>query len=250
MTYVPPPPAAPAPPSPAPILATSLELSLPPSRPELPARKFAVRALWARETDLIDEAFPRPTPPLVKDPDKGSLAPKIPDESSPAHQRALRVWVRDVMRAQVFLSIEFKDKATISPEELRKGVEELPDRFREDEIQLFWGAMQELSPKNLIRQAVRVIVIAAEDLKRAEEAGLAGIAGNGDDGVVLPEAFAVTNDTILYRAAQRSGQDPFVWPRTLSPEQAAIAVAQELIAQKQEDDRAAVLKAAVGMLGG
>lgn len=67
-----------------------------------------IRALtWADDRALKD-AVPAPVPPLHKDPEKGSLAPKVPDTDDPGYRRAEDDWYdrQAVVRLAVAMGLE------------------------------------------------------------------------------------------------------------------------------------------------
>lgn len=51
-----------------------------------------VKALSVAERDRIMALFPEPEPPLMKDPAKGSAAPRQPDRENPAYRAELYAW--------------------------------------------------------------------------------------------------------------------------------------------------------------
>lgn len=63
-----------------------------------------LRALTVAEERAVERHLPRPTPPMKKDPNKGSLS-QIPDETNPAYQAEFDAWYErvSVMRLAVAL---------------------------------------------------------------------------------------------------------------------------------------------------
>lgn len=60
---------------------------------EVRGQRVTVWPLDGAEQALIDGAFPRPGPTRTrKDPDKGSLAPEVPDYDDPQYVLTLEVW--------------------------------------------------------------------------------------------------------------------------------------------------------------
>lgn len=51
-----------------------------------------VRAISYSTLKLIARAYPAPTPPLMKDPAKGSLAPLVPNFEDPEYRKELGRW--------------------------------------------------------------------------------------------------------------------------------------------------------------
>lgn len=205
-------------------------------------RAVAVRALWAWEQDLAEEAFPRPMPPLKKDPNRGSAADPIPDPKDPLHQEELRRWVRDLARAQVFLATAEKPDDSLTADGLRSGVKAVARIYTADELDHLWLSLRKLSTLALVKEALRVVIVKREDQDAPTIPG--------GDALTIPESYDLTEDAILYRAACRAGQDPFAWVHGLSPQQRATALAHEIVMRREEDAKLAVLRSAVGILGG
>lgn len=212
-----------------------------PSPGDAPARAVPVRALWAWEQDLAEDAVPRPLPPMRKDPNRGSASDPVPDLKDPDHQEDLRRWVRDLARAQVFLSTAEKPDESLTTEGVRAGVRAVARLYTSDELDHLWLSLRKLSTLSLVKEAMRVVLV-----KRDESDAPAGTS----ESVMVPESYDLTEDAILYRAACRAGQDPFAWVRGLSPQQRATALAHEIVMRREEDARLAVLRSAVGILGG
>ena len=63
-----------------------------------------IRAVTASEQAEVLAAVPRPTPPLTKDPAKGSAAPKIENEKDPAHIAAMEKWYAEFRAACVAIA--------------------------------------------------------------------------------------------------------------------------------------------------
>ena len=55
-------------------------------------RSVEVRALTATEHALLLVAMPKPRPPMVKDPARGSAAPRIPGDDDPKYLLELESW--------------------------------------------------------------------------------------------------------------------------------------------------------------
>jgi hypothetical protein len=53
----------------------------------------------------------------------------------------------------------------------------------------------------------------------------------------------------MMRAAERFGQDPQTWPKTLSPEMRAQTIAHELVRRREENEKMDAIRAALGVLG-
>jgi hypothetical protein len=59
----------------------------------------------------IEETIPRPRPPMVQDPNKGSLAPKIPDTSDPAWLEAMEHRARKLQIVEVAIAMDLEVNA-------------------------------------------------------------------------------------------------------------------------------------------
>lgn len=59
----------------------------------------------ARTQALIDELIPRPRPPMMQDPNKGSLAPLIPNTSDPDWLEAMEVRARRLQVIEVAIAM-------------------------------------------------------------------------------------------------------------------------------------------------
>jgi hypothetical protein len=56
----------------------------------------------------IEETLSRPRPPMVQDPNKGSLAPKVPDTSDPAWLEAMEHRARKLQIVEVAIAMDFE----------------------------------------------------------------------------------------------------------------------------------------------
>lgn len=81
-------------------LAASIEVGV----VEVGNRPVQVRALTAAQHTAVLAAIPKPQPPLGKDPNKGSAAPKIPNENDPAYLSELEAWYTKFRAAVVAVS--------------------------------------------------------------------------------------------------------------------------------------------------
>lgn len=72
-------------------------------------QEFPARLISGDQQRLLLHVMPPPSPPLVADPTKGSLAPKIPDDNDAGYLAAYQVWTYQYRRAVVGLSIHNAD---------------------------------------------------------------------------------------------------------------------------------------------
>lgn len=68
-------------------------------------REVEVRALSAADTDAIRQALPPPAPPMIKDPQRGSAAPRVPDHDDPGYRLALRSYGQLYQAAEAALAM-------------------------------------------------------------------------------------------------------------------------------------------------
>lgn len=71
----------------------------------LGGREFAARRVTGIEQDLITRIYPRPEPPLVADPDKGSKAPLVPDLNDPAYKASEEGFFSDFVMCVVAVGV-------------------------------------------------------------------------------------------------------------------------------------------------
>ena len=81
-----------------------------PIRTLIPSRKVSVTlrpVSYATVLQIRDAIGARPTPPLVANPLKGSLAPLEPNENDPKYQDALSAWSRTLRVVQLAVSMDY-----------------------------------------------------------------------------------------------------------------------------------------------
>jgi hypothetical protein len=161
----------------------------------------------------------------------------VADEADPTHQRELRKWLKWVKRAQVSVSMQATEEWT--GDKVKALAERAAKSFTNDEIELLWVRLRELSTGEMIRNAMTIIISPSAD----------GGESDKGDSVQVPEAYAITEDGLMMRAAERFGQNPATWPKTLSPEERALTLANELVRRKEENERMDAIRAALGMMG-
>lgn len=215
----------------------------------LAGRDVQLRCLWARETDAIDEAYPRPVPPTIPNPNAGSLAPRVPNEADPAYQAALRRWVKDVTRARVWLATALESGATggLSSESIKSGVASLASAMTDEEIGTLSAALAQFNATRLIKESVKMLIVKAEP----DTPGV-GLLDERDgpppEPVEIPEVYDLTQRSLELRACERFGQPP-EWFRTLAPERASELLAHELVRRQEERQTARTLAALASFVG-
>lgn len=75
-------------------------------------KEYPLRPLAMMTERRIEELLPVPDPPLVKDPGKGSTAPKIPDRDDPEYKRAFveTFYHRKVVKIAVGAGLVIEDQ--------------------------------------------------------------------------------------------------------------------------------------------
>lgn len=217
-----------------------LTVTLPPELEGSPPRTLTLRPLWAWETHLIQDTFPRPSPRLIRDPTKGSLAAPIPDELNPAHQAALRVWLRETQLAEIYLALQEAPDKLVDGTRLKKAAEALAETYTADELGFVWLRTRDLQTRGLVADAMKMILVARDP---------ATPPADSDEGVAIPEQFDLAERALMYRAACRAGQDPHAWPDRLTPEQRAETLANELVFIREEQERLGLLRAIASIAG-
>jgi hypothetical protein len=93
----------------------------------LRGREIAVRPAAASLVDAVYALFPRPQPPMVQDPNRGSLAPKEADLRDPVFVAAVTAWNQktDRMEAAIAIGLEVErdEMGTINRERLKAWCE-------------------------------------------------------------------------------------------------------------------------------
>lgn len=74
----------------------------------LRGKDVEVRPAAASLLDAVYALFPRPQPPMVQDPDRGSLSPKVPDIREPVFVASFTEWNHktDRMEAAIAIGLE------------------------------------------------------------------------------------------------------------------------------------------------
>lgn len=97
-------------------------------------RTVVVRPLPAKFSRRLYEAFPEPAPPLRPDPSRGSLAPPIPDESDPEHQRRARAYYQRVAMASIVAAARLDVARSGDNCAAQDGVWESPYALGDDDL--------------------------------------------------------------------------------------------------------------------
>lgn len=219
-----------------------ITVTLPPESDDGQPRTLTLRPLWAWETHLVQDTFPRPSAPWIRDPTKGSRADPIPDEQNPKHQAALRVWLRKTQLAEIHLAMQPEADRTTDGARLEAAVGQLAERYTADELGFVWVQSRQLQTRGLVADAMKYILVARDPATPP--------AADDDGGVSIPEQYDLGERALLYRAACRAGQNPHAWPDSLTPEQRAETIAHELVFIREEQERLGLLRAVASMAGG
>jgi hypothetical protein len=172
---------------------------------------------------------------MVKDPNAGSLSPKIPNENDPEHVKALRLWLKWLKRAQVGIATQPKGKWDAA--KVRELAEKVAETYTTDEIEVLWVRLRELSTGEMLRHALSIIVTGNTEAEATEEP------------MKVPESYGLTEEGLMLRAAERFGQNPAEWPKTLSPEERAKVLANEIVRRREESEKMDAIRSALGILG-
>lgn len=218
-------------------MATRVSINLQPTEDGGAFRVVSLRPLWARETEQLEDMFPRPVPPLGKNPLRGSLAEPVPNEADAGYQASIRKWFREMQRAQLYFAFQPSPIKGMERDAVAREAEKLADQFTGPELQYLWTRLQELSTRSLVEQAIKQVVVVRTDGEATGEP------------LSIPDAYDLTEAAILYRAACRAGQDPHRWPADLSPEQRAQTIAHEIILRREEAEQRETLRAVAALLG-
>lgn len=204
-----------------------------------------IRALWAKETDLIDEAYPRPIAPMMKNPNAGSESPPIPNEADPKHQAELRRWVKAVMRSRVAMSLEPNTDGW-DEAKLKAMVGELITTYTEEHINVLSAAAAQFSAARMVSDALKALVIAREP-KAGATSGVGVVDLNEADKIDIPDQYDDSQAMLDLRICERFGQAPG-WEKTLSPDDQAKARAYELVRLGEQRKATSLLQAVAALV--
>jgi len=107
-------------------------------------RIVTVRALSAVEHAAILAALPRPVAPLKKDPNKGSGAPRVPDEQDPEYLAKVEAWFATFRAAVVVLACGI-DVGLPEAVAMQTQAEKLLDRLPMPVVHRLYEAQRELA---------------------------------------------------------------------------------------------------------
>lgn len=114
-----------------------------------------VRALRASELDACRAAFKYPKAKLVRDPNKGSDAPSIIDESDPEYRAAKREYSESVAAAAVAVAVDADvkcEKPAMSSEWLVAAAKYVRESLSAGAIDRIMEAVEELSDPAALRK--------------------------------------------------------------------------------------------------
>lgn len=199
-------------------------------------RTLSVRALLASEQDDIADVFPRPSPPLGKNPLAGSEAPPIPRDDDAVYQKNLRRWYLNLRAAEavvaIDLAIDFKGGSytfkTVSERDreewLREAVKSLKSSMTEPEIRAITDTIERLNSRELVREAIKVMIVERDEDSKLDE-----------NAIKIPQNYDYTETGMLVSAAMQLGVgDPFPWIDSLDPGKRAAIIGAELIRRREE----------------
>lgn len=178
-------------------------------------QEIAIRAVSAKEADLLNRLFPRPVPTtLCRPKDMGSLAPDVPDENEPGFRPKLASWFARlqclvvVLGADVRLQDEDAGAAAIKDlkdDAVAKWFDDRVDAIRGlwslPEIAEVYTRIMDLGRFDQMRSAL--IEDCTGQPKRAEEV----IATRK---FKLPDRYRITDLSQFLRVCSRYGINPFL----------------------------------------
>ena len=184
----------------------SLELKLATGEVVLGKKSYPIRALSARESRRLRAALPRPVPKsTIPDPNKGSLAPPIPNENEPGYAERYDDWFADLAAASLAVALDFVPagrKKFVEGEPagdavwVRAAIDELTGELSDLQIKEGHATILSLLGPRRVREELVVDLgpETAEDLAARFK---------------LPERYARGDAGLFVRLCQRNHIDPF-----------------------------------------
>lgn len=183
----------------------------------LGGKEVSIRALSSHESDRLYSLFPPPQPPPMKDPNAGSLAPKVPNLNDAGYIDARRTWDSFTSLLFVAVALELTDD---------EGKAWDPAGSDEDVRQWCIGIADGVS-KAVPRQQISAAFNRLMDLMEGDEAALQRAlivelpegteTSERAEELRLPERYGISDLSVFLRICERFGMDPFVALRHSSP---------------------------------
>ena len=129
----------------------------------LRGKPVTLRLTSALTQARLEESVPRPRAPMVPDPNRGTLAPKVPDMTDPGYQQASETWAARLQVAEVAVALDLEvDGRTwdslADGDERRdwatKAIDQLGSSLTRAEIGLLMGAIARAVVGHLPREAL------------------------------------------------------------------------------------------------
>ncbi|MBS0186687.1 MAG: hypothetical protein JSS51_01375 [Planctomycetes bacterium] len=213
-----------------------------------------LRTLSSLEIDAIADLYPRPAPPLGKNPLAGTEAPPVPREDDVGYQKRLRRWYVDVRAAELAAAMDFEHPIDDTSESLTfascpearrsawfaSAVPALKSSLSEPELRLLTEEMHSLTTVPLVKEAIRILLVERDETRSAD----------GEKEIQVPQNYDRSELGLLMSAAERFGQDPLPWINRLEPGERQLILAQELIRKTEEAEKLTVLAAAARIAAG
>lgn len=224
--------------------------------------RVAVRGISQAETRLIAKTFPAPVPPMKKDPRGGSLS-EVPDRESPAYLAQVDEYYLMQHNASVAIAAGFvlakvdgapsgpfpglprtEEELTAAKKWIVEAERQISARFSNTEIELMAVNMKMLAGGDTIKEAVHQLIV--EIPKKHPTVGgddeFADEVREAKDPLELPANYARTNEGLMMRACRAFGRDPITWPLTLSADDRDRVLADQILFEREENERHAVLR--------
>jgi len=166
-------------------------------------RTITVRGLADWEMEAVQLALPRPNPPRIRNAEDGST---VEDETDPKYKERVRLWTRQVQRAEVAIACDLE---TMDGQSFRRcentderaaffkaAIDEIERALTAAEVVTLFETSRSLAAPALLIEAARSLIVEA----------------SGGKGYSPPEKYAMTEEELELRAcALFSGCNPFKW---------------------------------------
>lgn len=167
----------------------------------LRGKPVGIRALKGSESATLSRLYPRPIAPLMADPARGTLAPKILNELDPAHMAAVDQWNRQRWALEACLvtdSVGFAANDEATKKALDESAAWIADHYTEAEIIRIFNESRELSDRSVQSRARDMLIANLADVPAEAIA----------DVPKLPKDFGTTEAFAMLLVCERFGIDP------------------------------------------
>lgn len=166
-------------------------------------RSVSVRRLTLADDLLMDILLPPPTPPMIKDPNAGSLAPKVPDQNDPKYRRERAAWFSSRLAVEAAIAL---GAASDDGEEWNVDAPEEANRSWIEKIKVGMRAQ----PQTLLERIVAEARRDDENPRKTVEALIQDLGAQpvGSGAMRIPENYATTKLFAMLSVCERFGMDP------------------------------------------